>query len=142
MLFQIPIMIGLFNVLNQYFPLRGAPFIPGWITDLSAPEYIWREFERPINLLFIEIPAVRILPVIYLGGQLLMTKVTQQGSAGAQSGGQQKMLTIGMPIMFFFILYNMPSGLLLYWSVMNIITIGQQLVTNYLKKRKAAGGNA
>lgn len=142
MLFQIPIMIGLFNVLNQYFPLRGAPFIPGWITDLSAPEYIWREFERPINLLFIEIPAVRILPVIYLGGQLLMTKVTQQGSAGTQSGGQQKMLTIGMPIMFFFILYNMPSGLLLYWSVMNIITIGQQLVTNYLKKRKAAGGNA
>ena len=142
MLFQIPIMIGLFNVLNQYFPLRGASFIPGWITDLSAPEYIWREFERPINLLFIEIPAVRILPVIYLGGQLLMTKVTQQGSAGTQSGGQQKMLTIGMPIMFFFILYNMPSGLLLYWSVMNIITIGQQLVTNYLKKRKAAGGNA
>ena len=142
MLFQIPIMIGLFNVLNQYFPLRGASFIPGWITDLSAPEYIWREFERPINLLFIEIPAVRILPVIYLGGQLLMTKVTQQGSAGAQSGRQQKMLTIGMPIMFFFILYNMPSGLLLYWSVMNIITIGQQLVTNYLKKRKAAGGNA
>ena len=140
MLFQIPIMIGLFNVLNQYFPLRGAVFIPGWITDLSAPEYIWREFKNPLNLLFIEIPAIRVLPVIYLGGQLLMTKVTQQGNAGAQSGPQQKMLTVGMPIMFFFILYNMPSGLLLYWSVMNIITIGQQLVTNYFKKRKAAGG--
>jgi YidC/Oxa1 family membrane protein insertase len=93
-------------------------------------------------LLLIDIPAIRLLPVLYLAGQLLTTKVTQQGTAGAQSGAQQKMLTLGMPIMFFFILYNMPSGLLLYWTAMNFITIIQQLVTNYVKKRKAAGGAA
>jgi YidC/Oxa1 family membrane protein insertase len=40
----------------------------------------------------------------------------------------------GMPIMFFFILYNAPSGLLLYWMVMNFISIGQQVYMN--KKRK------
>ena len=142
MLFQFPIFIALYGLLNRYFPLRGATFIPGWITDLSAPEFIWREFDKPINLLIIDIPAIRILPILYLGGQLLMTKVTQQGSAGPQSGIQQKMLTVGMPIMFFFILYNMPSGLLLYWTAMNFITIVQQLVTNYLKKRKAAGVSA
>ena len=95
----------MYGLLNRYFPLRGASFIPGWITDLSAPEHIWREFAKPINLMIVEIPAIRILPVLYLGGQLLMTKVTQQGSAGAQSGMQQKMLTLGMPIMFFFILF-------------------------------------
>lgn len=139
MLFQFPIFIALYGLLNKYFPLRGAMFIPGWITDLSAPEFVWKEFANPINLLIIDIPAIRILPVLYLGGQLLMTKVTQQGTS---AGGQQKMLTLGMPIMFFFILYNMPSGLLLYWISMNVITIIQQLVTNKIKKRKAAGGVA
>jgi len=139
LLFQLPILFALFNLLNRYFPLRGAEFIPGWITDLSAPEYIV-EFANPINLRIWTLEAIRILPVLYLGGQLLTTKITQRASAGAQSGAQQKILTVGMPIMFFFILYNMPSGLLLYWTVMNFITVGQQLITNYFKKRKAAGG--
>lgn len=139
MLFQLPIFIALYGLLNRYFPLRGASFISGWISDLSAPEFIWREFSTPINLLIINIPAIRILPILYLAGQLLMTKVTQQGGAGIQSGMQQKMLTLGMPILFFFILYNMPSGLLLYWTAMNFITIAQQLTTNYIKKLKTAG---
>jgi YidC/Oxa1 family membrane protein insertase len=141
MLFQFPIFIALYGLLNRYFPLRGATFIPGWIIDLSAPEHIV-QFESGINFMGNTYDAIRLLPILYLGGQLLMTKVTQQGSAGAQTGMQQKMLTLGMPIMFFFILYNMPSGLLLYWTTMNIITIIQQLVTNYIKKRKAAGGAA
>lgn len=140
MLFQMPIFIALYGLLNKYFPLRGAVFIPGWIDDLSGPEAIV-QFENGINLLGNTYDAIRLLPVLYLGGQLLMTKVTQQGTGG-QTGAQQKMLTLGMPIMFFFILYNMPSGLLLYWTAMNFITIGQQLVTNRIKKRNAAGGAA
>jgi YidC/Oxa1 family membrane protein insertase len=42
-----------------------------------------------------------------------------------------------MPIMFFFILYNAPSGLLLYWMVMNVISIGQQIYVNKRRKMKA-----
>ena len=141
MLFQFPIFIALYGLLNKFFPLRGAIFIPGWIIDLSAPEYIWK-FANPIDLKIWTLEAIRLLPVLYLAGQLLTTKVTQAGQAGAQSGAQQKMLTLGMPIMFFFILYNMPSGLLLYWTVMNFVTLFQQIITNYVKKRKAAGGAA
>lgn len=44
-------------------------------------------------------------------------------------------MTYGMPIIFFFIMYNAPSGLLLYWSTVNVISIGQQLFVN--KKKKA-----
>ena len=44
-------------------------------------------------------------------------------------------ITYGMPIIFFFIMYNAPSGLLLYWSTVNVISIGQQLFVN--KKKKA-----
>ncbi len=139
MLFQFPIFIALYGLLNKYFPLRGAVFIPGWINDLSAPEAIF-QFEKGLAFFGSTFDAIRLLPVLYLAGQLLTTKVTQAGQVGSQSGAQQKMLTLGMPIMFFFILYNMPSGLLLYWTAMNFVTIGQQLVTNYVKKRKAAGG--
>jgi len=137
-LLQIPIFIALYNLLNNYFPLRGSVFIPGWIDDLSAPEAIV-QFSNGITFFGAEFDAIRLLPVLYLGGQLLTTKVTQAGYAGSQTGSQQKILAFGMPIFFFFILYNFPSGLLLYWSMMNFITIGQQLITNYVKKRKRLG---
>ena len=47
MLLQLPIFLALYGLLNRYFPLRGAIFIPGWITDLSAPDLIWKEFDTP-----------------------------------------------------------------------------------------------
>jgi len=138
MVLQIPIFIALYGLLNNYFPLRGASFIPGWIDDLSAPEAIV-QFQKGVTFFRAYYDAIRLLPILYLVGQLLTTKVTQGGSIGGQSGSQQKVLTIGMPIFLFFVLYNMPSGLLLYWTMMNFITMGQQLITNYVKKRKTAG---
>jgi YidC/Oxa1 family membrane protein insertase len=50
------------------------------------------------------------------------------------------MLTYAMPIVFFFILYNMPSGLVLYWTVQNITGIVQQLVVNRTAKQKKDEG--
>ena len=46
------------------------------------------------------------------------------------------MMMYGMPIMFFFLFYNVPSGLLLYWTTSNILQIGQQLVINSVMKKK------
>ena len=51
---------------------------------------------------------------------------------------QMNMMMYGMPIMFFFLFYNMASGLLLYWAVSNIIQIVQQLVINGIVKNKKA----
>jgi YidC/Oxa1 family membrane protein insertase len=43
-----------------------------------------------------------------------------------------------MPIMFFFILYDVPSGLLVYWIAQNVLTIIQQIAINdYIKAHKA-----
>jgi len=134
-LLQIPVFITLYRVLNNHFPLRGATFISGWINDLSAPEAIV-QFDKGIRFFGAHFDAIRLLPFLYLVGQLLTTKVTQAGYAGSQSGSQQKIMAFGFPIFIFFLLYNMPSGLLLYWSAMNFITIGQQLITNYIKKKK------
>jgi membrane protein insertase Oxa1/YidC/SpoIIIJ len=52
---------------------------------------------------------------------------------------QMKMMMYWMPIIFFFILYDTPSGLLVYWIVSNVLSIGQQIVINdIVKSRKLA----
>ncbi|AHC13453.1 membrane protein insertase YidC [Salinispira pacifica] len=131
-LLQFPFFIAMFSLFNNHFDLRGATFIPGWITDLSSPEAIL-SFGFSIPLLNWD--ALRLLPLIFLGTQLLSVKFTQPADTG-QSSGQMKMMTMGMPIMFFFIMYNMPSGLLVYWIFQNIITTGQQFAYNYFTHKK------
>ncbi len=135
LLIQFPIFIAMYNLFNNHFDLRGAMFIPGWIPDLSQPEAI---FSFPmVNLVIWKLDAIRALPIIYVVSQLLYGKYTSMTSPG-QSATQMKVMMYGMPIMFFFILYNTPSGLLLYWIVSNVLSIGQQIVINdILKKRRA-----
>jgi YidC/Oxa1 family membrane protein insertase len=52
------------------------------------------------------------------------------------SAGQMKFMMYGMPVIFFFIFYNAPSGLLLYWTVSNLIQMGQQLIINKIMAQK------
>lgn len=135
MLLQFPIFIALYGLLNKHFELRGAMFIPGWITDLSMPESI-------VNFSPVSLPLIgsdiRLLPILYGASMIFSFKISQ---TGAQQGGMAgKFMMYGMPIMFFFILYNAPSGLLLYWMVMNMISIGQQTFVNYRRKKKLAMG--
>lgn len=136
MLIQFPLFIAMYNLFNNHFDLRGASFITGWINDLSLPETIWNfgSFRLP----FLGWNDLRALPIIYLVSQLFYGKFTQasQPSTG-QNAGQMKLMMYGMPIMFFFVLYDVPSGLLLYWIASNVLTIAQQVVINdMLKKRK------
>jgi len=135
MLLQLPIFIAMYQLFNNHFDLRGASFIPGWIPDLSVPEHIvqFENFRVPI----LGWTALRALPFIYVGSQLLYGKVTQM--PGQQSNAQMKMMLFVMPIVFFFILYDVPSGLLIYWIFSNILTLVQQLIINkFIIAKKAA----
>ncbi len=133
MLIQFPIFIGLYGLLNKDFSLRGAMFIPGWITDLSVPETI---FTLPFNIPFIGAD-IHLLPIIYTASMIFSMKITQSATSGqAGSKGMTWFMTYGMSIMFFFILYNAPSGLLVYWTMSNLLAILQQVYTN---KKTVAG---
>ena len=132
MLLQLPILFAMYALLNDFFDLRGATFIPGWIDDLSVPEAVLTF--QPVSLLFFEISALRILPLIMLVTTFLQSKLTQTGGAGA-SGGQMKMMMYLMPLVFFFIMYDLPSGLVLYWTAQNVLSIVQQLWINRRMKR-------
>jgi YidC/Oxa1 family membrane protein insertase len=137
MLLQFPILIAFYSLLNTHFALRGAVFIPGWINDLSVPEAV--ATFTPINILSFEFSAIRALPFVMLVTTFLSSKLMQTPSTDA-SGRNMKMMTYMMPIMFFFILYNMPSGLLLYWTMQNIFTVAQQWYINYRRQKKDSGG--
>ncbi len=135
MVVQFLILFAMYNLFNNYFEFRGARFISGWIPDLSSGDSIYTfRFDLPFlgNQL-------RILPVIYLVSQLLFGKITQNGgTAAGTSQTQMNMMMYGMPAVFFFLFYNAPSGLLLYWTISNLFQMGQQLVINKMMKEKKA----
>ncbi len=134
---QMIILFAMYNVFNNYFEFRGASFIKGWIDDLSVGDSIWT-WEKQIPLIsgFTQ-NTLRILPFVYTISQLFNGMITQYGGAGGgQSKTQMALLMYGMPIMFFFILYNVASGLILYWTVSNILQMGQQIVINKITKKQ------
>ncbi len=132
MLVQFPIFIALYGLLNTNFDLRGSMFIPGWIPDLSIPDTI---YTLPFSIPLLG-SRIHLLPILYTISMIFSMKITQMGSqanAGSQAG-MMKFMTYGMPLIFFFVMYNAPSGLLLYWSTVNVISIGQQVFVNKKKK--------
>jgi len=139
LLIQFPLIFAMYNLFNNYFEFRGAMFIPGWIPDLSQGDSLML---LPFTVPFLGWTDLRVLPVIYVISQLLFGKVTQTPTS-SQQNASMKMMMYGMPIFFFFIFYNAPAGLLIYWTFSNILTLGQQLVINKMmhskKNRKNSG---
>jgi len=101
---QIPVFFALFTALKQCIELRGADFLI-W-DDLSAKDPFF------------------ILPVL-----MGVTMFLQQKMTPVSDPTQAKMGTI-MPIFFTFIFLQFPAGLVLYWLIQNILTIGEQYLIN------------
>ncbi len=119
LLLQMPIFVALYQTFSTAIELRGAPFF-GWVTDLSEPD---RLFLLPFSLPFLG-NQVNVLPVLMLGTMVWQQKITPQTAATKE----QEMMTTLMPIMFGFIFYSLPSGLVLYWIVNNLLTIFHQML--------------
>ncbi|MEN6615898.1 MAG: membrane protein insertase YidC [Syntrophorhabdus sp.] len=124
MLPQIPVFFALYKALSGAIELRHAPFV-WWINDLSAPEDLFS-----FTAMGYTIP-IRILPIIMGITQVIQQKMTPTGTDPMQ----QKMMMF-MPIVFTFIFWGFPSGLVLYWLVYNVASIAQQYYIN--RKMKVA----
>jgi YidC/Oxa1 family membrane protein insertase len=136
-LIQFPLIFAMYNLFNNYFEFRGALFIPGWIPDLSQGDSVLK-FGFSIPLL--NWTELRLLPIIYVISQLFYGKFTQI-PGGTQQNSTMKLMMYGMPLFFFFIFYNAPSGLLIYWIFSNVLTLVQQIIINKMMhaKKTAAG---
>jgi YidC/Oxa1 family membrane protein insertase len=132
LLLQLPIFFALYNLLNSHFALRGAVFIPGWINDLSAPESI---LDLPFSIPILGWHNLRVLPFVMLVTTFIQSRVSQPPDGSSRN---MQMMTYLMPVVFFFILYDMPSGLVLYWTMQNVLTILQQMYTNRVRARRSA----
>lgn len=122
LLLQMPIFIALYQALMKSIDLRGAAFL--WIKDLSGPDAVPLPFTLPLlgN-------SVNILPILMIICMVVQQKISSKATGGAvteEQKQQQKMMLILMPIMFGFIFYNMPSGLVLYWVINTLLTVVEQ----------------
>jgi YidC/Oxa1 family membrane protein insertase len=119
---QMPFFFALYSALSNSVELWNAPFIL-WITDLSKPDTVTT---LPAYLGAIDL---NILPLLMVVSQFFQQRLT----SSTADPNQQKMMMF-LPILFIFIFWKMPSGLVLYWTVQNVFSIGQQLYTNYHKE--------
>ena len=119
MLLQIPVFFALYRVLLNADELQGAVWIPGWIENLAVADPYY------------------ILPVLMGVSMWFQQKITPNNFTDPL---QEKIFQWFPVIMAgMFIIMPFPSGLVLYWVVNNLFTIGQQyVINNAYKKHKAA----
>jgi YidC/Oxa1 family membrane protein insertase len=109
MVIQLPFFFAFYKVFMVSVEMRGASWM--WVHDLSQPEQA----------------AIHVLPLIMIGSQFFMQKMTPQ--ATGVDPNQQRMMML-MPLMFGFLFYNLPSGLVLYYLTSNLVGIGLQWFFN------------
>jgi YidC/Oxa1 family membrane protein insertase len=101
-LVQIPVFIALYWVLLGTVEMRNAPWL-GWIDDLSVKDPYF------------------VLPIIMGVTQLVMTKLNPTPPDPIQA----KVMMM-MPIVFTVMFLFFPAGLVLYWTVNNLLSMAQQ----------------
>lgn len=117
-LFQMPVFFALYNALIRAVELRGARFV-FWIKDLSQPD----KFLTFSGSLPVVGNSVHLLPILMGLATILQQKLSS--TQGAQTE-QQLAMAIMMPIMLTLIFYNLPSGLVLYWTTNTLLTVIHQ----------------
>ena len=120
LLLQMPVFFALYTVLRFSLDMRMAGFF-GWLTDLSEPDPL---YVLPILMgLFMIVQQLMMAPK-----KDALAQMDEKQQAMQQS---QKMMTWIMPVVLFFVFKSMPAGLVLYWTVFNVLSIIQQY---YLQK--------
>lgn len=118
MVLQIPVFFALYKVLLQTIELRHAPFML-WMTDLSAPDRLFIGFDIPF------LGGIPVLTLLMGASMFLQQKMTPTAADPTQA----KMMMF-LPVIFTFMFLNFASGLVLYWFINNLLSIGQQYFIN------------
>lgn len=114
LLLQMPIFFALYPVLRYSITLRQSEFL--WLQDLSEPD------------------KTLILPIVMAVFMFVQQKLMQPSKTDTENMDEkqqaqqqsQKMMMYVMPVIMFFIFRGLPAGLVLYWTVFNIMSIFQQ----------------
>ena len=116
LLLQIPFFIAAYQFLSHLLLLQEASFGP--IGDLGAPDGLLTIAGVSVNVLPIAMTLINLVSgAIYSRGFPLKMKV------------QQYALTV----LFLVLLYNRPAGLVLYWTMNNVYSLGKNIITKVSK---------
>jgi YidC/Oxa1 family membrane protein insertase len=127
MVVQIPIFYALYVALSVSVELQSQPFIcfgrlfgvDLWICDLAAhdPTYV--------------------LPLLMGASMFIQQKITP-----VMGDPRQAKMMLFMPVVFTFMFLNLPSGLVLYWTLSNVLQIAQQKYMERITKKVEKGPRA
>ena len=120
MVVQIPIFYALYDALSVSVDLQGAPFIcfghlfgaDLWICDLSRHD-----------------------PTYFLPILMGVSMFIQQKMTPVMGDPRQAKMMLFMPVVFTFMFLNLPAGLVLYWTLSNVLQIGQQKYMERIGKK-------
>ena len=123
---QLPIFIALYQILSQSYELRNASFL--WIQDLSKPEMLFH--------LGVSLPIIgshfNFLPILMGSVQLVQGYFLISGDRPGKNTKNQKLIYL-LPVTMTILFYSFASGLLLYWTVINLCQIFEHI---FINKRK------
>ena len=139
MMVQMPVWIALYSAIYASIELRGAAFLPFWITDLSAPDALVR-FSAVTLPLFGKLDSFNLLPILMgVAFYLQQRLMPSQAAANPQAVQQQKMMMVMMPLLFPMLLYKAPSGLNLYIMASTFAgVIEQYVIRKHIREREEA----
>jgi YidC/Oxa1 family membrane protein insertase len=127
-LVQLPILIALFQVLGADYDLRDAGFL--WIRTLAEPDKLF-SFGFTIPLLGSDF---NLLPLLMAVVTMLSFKLTPSPAADKSGQTMQNLFMLGMTLMFFFLFYSFPSGMVLYWTFANVFHVLQHRMMIYFNR--------
>ena len=123
MFIQIPIFFSLYKVLVIALEIRHAPFI-GWVKDLSAPDPLviseWAHIWVPSAL------DIGVWPMIYGFTMFIQNRLNPKPA----NKDQARMFAL-MPLIFMIMFAHFAVGLVIYWTLSNILSLIQQKIIMY-----------
>ena len=118
LIIQIPFFIAAFHFISNLEMIRGVSFGP--ITDLARPDAILRINGLAINILPILMTLINCLSAFIYGKGLSLREKTQ---------------LYGMAVIFLALLYNSPSGMVLYWTGNNLFSLAKNIIQKTRKPK-------
>ena len=113
LLLSLPIFFAIWSAISHVIELRGERFL--WIKDLSLPDKLAM---LPFGI------ELNILPIIMAGAMFLQTKMSQSSMPQTDANPTARVMSGPMmPVLFGFMFYQLPSGLVLYWLMNSLSTL-------------------
>ncbi|WP_437205239.1 YidC/Oxa1 family insertase periplasmic-domain containing protein [Planctomicrobium sp. SH664] len=132
-LFQLPILLGLYNALNHAVDLRLSTFL--WVKNLAAPDALF-QFPGGFSIPWLGWTEFNLLPLLAVGLMILQQKLTMPPAMSEEQRMQHNMMNV-MMIVVLFTFYRVPAGLCIYFIASSLWSMVERQL---LKKKVSATG--